>query len=136
MRKTVLSILLGLGAISFAAPADAQVINRLFLPVEAARAAGRTVFAEHCMACHGKSGVAAGYAPSLINVIGRRAGSEPGFAYSPALKNAKVVWSDDTLTKWITNAPATIPGTQMPHVSITDPAERQYVIAYLKTLHR
>jgi cytochrome c len=86
------------------------------------------------MACHGRAGVAAGYAPSLIGVIGRPAGSVPGFAYSPALRKSGIVWSDDKLMKWISNAPATVPGTPMPHVSLADPAERFYVLEYLKTL--
>ena len=86
------------------------------------------------MACHGRAGVAAGYAPSLIGVVGRHAGSAPGFPYSPALKNSGIVWYEDNLVKWITNAPALVPGTKMPRVSITDPAERLYLREYLKTL--
>jgi cytochrome c len=109
----------------------------LFSVVDAERAAGQQLFADHCGACHGRAGVAAGYAPSLIGVVGRRAGSVAGFPYSRALSNSGIIWSEDNLVKWITNAPAMVPGTQMPHVSITDPAERLYVGEYLKTLsHR
>jgi len=115
-------------------PAGAQYGR--FEVVDAQRAAGRELFAEHCMACHGRAGVAAGYAPSLIGVFGRRAGSASGFPFSAALKKSGIVWSDDKLMKWISNAPATVPGTPMPHVSITDPAERLYIIEYLKTLSR
>lgn len=132
MRNSFLSILAGVATISCVAPAAAQYVK--FSIPDAERAAGRTLFAEHCMACHGKAGVAAGYAPSLIGVVGRHAGSAPGFPYSAALKNSGLVWSDDKLMKWISNAPATVPGTPMPHVSIIDPAERLYIIEYLKTL--
>jgi cytochrome c len=134
VRKPALSIVVGLLAIATIAPAAAQYGRFDF--ADAQRAAGRTLFAEHCMACHGRTGVAAGYAPSLIGVFGRRAASAPGFPYSAALKKTGIVWSDEKLMKWISNAPATVPGTPMPHVSIVDPAERLYVIEYLKTLRR
>ena len=132
MPKSALSVLLGLVALLAVGTAAAQYGRFDF--VDAQRAAGRTLFAEHCMACHGKAGVAAGYAPSLIGVVGRHAGSAPGFPYSTPLRKSGLVWSDDKLMKWISNAPATVPGTPMPHVSIVDPAERLYIIEYLKTL--
>ncbi len=100
----------------------------------AERVAGEQLFRDHCGACHGRDGMAKGYAPSLRDVIGRRAGSAPGFPYSAALRASGIVWSEDNLTKWIENAPAMVPGTPMPHVSISDPAERLYVFEYLKSL--
>ena len=38
------------------------------------------------------------------------------------------------LRAWIADPSHTVPGTLMPHVSLSDPAEQLYVIAYLKTL--
>jgi cytochrome c len=134
MRKSIVLLILA-GTTAMSVPvANAQFGFGKFNVVDAQRAAGRTLFAEHCMACHGRAGVAAHYAPSLAGVSGRRAGSAPGFPFSPALKNSGLSWSDANLMKWISNAPATVPGTPMPHVSIADPAERTYIIAYLKTL--
>jgi cytochrome c2 len=40
--------------------------------------------------------------PSLHGLIGRKAGSVPGDAYSPAMKNVNVIWNDDTLSKYRT----------------------------------
>jgi cytochrome c len=134
MRKTALLIAMGL-AVSPAPPAGAQY-GRFSIPA-AQRAAGRQLFAEHCAVCHGRAGVAAGYAPSLIGISGRHAGSAPGFPFSQALKHSGIVWSDDKLMKWISDAPAAVPGTPMPHVSLADPAERLYIVEYLRTLsHR
>ena len=42
----------------------------------------------------------------------------PGFAYSPAMKNANVVWNDDTLSRYLTDPKAFIPGDKMPFVGI------------------
>jgi len=121
-------------AVATTLPALKAQIVRPWSFTAAERVAGEKLFQDHCGACHGRAGVASGYAPSLIDVIGRRAGSAPGFPYSPALKASGIVWSEDNLTKWIANAPALVPGTQMPHVSISDPAERLYVFEYLKSL--
>lgn len=132
MRAIILSILLGAAMVSPLTPARAAI--GMFSEIHAERVAGQQVFANHCAACHSPAGVAAGLAPSLIGVAGRRAGSAAGFPYSPALRNSGIVWSDDNLTKWIGNAQATVPGTLMPHVSIADPAERLYLREYLKSL--
>jgi cytochrome c len=132
MRISALSMLIGGVMMPLMLPAAAQYGR--FEIVDGQRAAGRQLFAEHCMACHGRAGVAAHYAPSLIGVFGRPAGSAPGFPYSEALKHSGIVWSDEKLMKWISDAPATVPGTPMPHVSIADPAERLFIIEYLKTL--
>ncbi len=100
---------------------------------DAEREAGQQLFKDHCGACHGKrTGVP--FAPNLIGVVGRPAGSEPGFPYSPALKNSGLIWTEDNLNKWLADNSKLVPNTLMPHVSISDPAERIYIIAYLKGL--
>ena len=134
MRKSVLTILLGVAVLWSAGPASAIVYG--WNVGDAERAAGKQLFADHCGTCHGRAGVAKGFAPSLVGVIGRRAGSAPGFPYSEQLKKSGIVWSEDIMLKWIANAPGTVPGTPMPHVSITDPVERLYIFEYLKTVSR
>ena len=47
--------------------------------------------------------------PSLHGLIGRKAGSVPDFAYSPAMKNSNVTWNDDTLSKYLSDPKAFIP---------------------------
>jgi cytochrome c2 len=51
-----------------------------------------------------------------------------------ALKKSGLTWTEDNLRAWIADPSHTVPGTLMPHVSLSDPAEQLYVIAYLKTL--
>jgi cytochrome c len=81
-----------------------------------------------------KPGIVAALAPSLKDVVGRKAGSVAGFPYSPALKNSGLVWTEDNLRKWIADGAHLVPGMVMPHVAITDPAELLYIVEYLKTL--
>jgi cytochrome c len=39
-------------------------------------------------------------------VVGRTAGKVPDFNYSKAVKSSGVVWSEETLDKWLTNPQA------------------------------
>jgi cytochrome c len=71
--------------------------------------------------------------PQLRSVYGRRSGSALDFRYSEALKNAKNIWNDDTLDKWLTDTDAFIPDNDM-NFRVPSPDERRDIIAYLKTL--
>lgn len=87
-----------------------------------------------CSVCHSvKPGVNI-IGPSLYGVYGRKSGSEPGFHYSAAMKKLDVTWNAATLNRWLTNPQAMAPGTIMAMPGVKDPAKRQAIIAYLKTL--
>lgn len=87
-----------------------------------------------CSACHavvpGKNGIG----PSLAGIVGKKAASVPGFAYSDALKNANVTWTDAALDKWLQAPMKMVPGTRMVFGGITDAAKRKELIDYMKTL--
>ena len=100
--------------------------------LDAERAAGQKLFNDHCAACHASKQQVFG--PSLNGVVGRPAGSVAGFPYSDALKKSGVVWTEDNLLKWLAGPASMIPDALMPHVSFGDPAERVYVVEYLKSL--
>jgi len=101
---------------------------------KAMEVAGQKVFADRCAVCHAQKAGARPLGPSLRGVVGRPAASVAGFPYSDALKKSGLTWTDDNLRAWIADPSHTVPGTLMPHVSLSDPAEQLYVIAYLKTL--
>jgi cytochrome c len=69
--------------------------------------------------------------PNLHGLFGRKAGSVPGFNYSPALKASKIVWNAQTLDQFLAAPAQKVPGTRMP-MKVTDPAKRAALIAYLK----
>jgi len=94
-------------------------------------AAGRTLFATVCSACHAADQNKAG--PLLEGVMGRRAGSVPGYPYSAALLQAGITWDAGTLDQWLAGPQHFIPGAQMPY-SLPDAIRRRDVIAYLETL--
>ncbi|MBC2670080.1 c-type cytochrome [Novosphingobium piscinae] len=91
------------------------------------------VFAR-CAVCHNAAkGAGAKIGPDLWGVYGGKA-ARGGFAYSAALKAARLKWDDATLDKWITAPMALVPGTIMSFPGIKDPAKRAEIIAYLKQL--
>ena len=100
------------------------------LPSKAAQQVdGRALFQKRCGGCHALDRDKEG--PRLGGVYGRKAGTIDSFQYSDALKNSKVVWSDETLDRWLTNTEALVPNNDMTfHVESAE--ERKAIIAYLK----
>lgn len=88
---------------------------------------GKTVY-QICMGCHSLDEDDVG--PHHRGVVGRVAGTVPGYAYSPALKNSHIVWSPDTLDRWLTNPQALVPGVKM-FFAMPSAQDRADVIAYL-----
>ncbi|CAH2602606.1 C-type cytochrome [Rhodovastum atsumiense] len=94
-------------------------------------AAGKQVF-HRCLACHSVEPGKLGFGPNLHGIVGRPAASLPTFVYSDALKQSGLVWTEDNLRHWIAGNTTFVPGTRMRHVAITDRAEQDYLLAYLK----
>lgn len=87
-----------------------------------------------CLSCHALQPGRNGIGPSLAGIVGRKAASVPGFAYSPALSAANLTWDRPTLDRWLTAPMKTVPGTRMIYAGLSDPARRKEVIDYLETL--
>ena len=87
-----------------------------------------------CGVCHKVTPNASGMGPSLWEVGGRKAGSVAGFAYSPALKSSKIVWTRDNLIAFITNPRAKVPGTRMAFAGLKNPKDAAEVADYLLSL--
>ncbi len=103
----------------------------------AADAAHGEVVFKQCKICHQVGpGAKATVGPEQNNLIGSKAGSRPGYNYSPAMKAAGekgLVWDEDTLNKYLENPKAVVPGTKMIFAGLKKPEDRADVIAYLKT---
>jgi cytochrome c len=93
----------------------------------------RLAFNNHCRTCHTTREGDNRLGPSLYGVVGRQAGTAPGFAYSSAMKNAGITWDAQNLDHYIENPEAVVPGNRMkPYSGISDPAERAKIIAHLE----
>jgi cytochrome c len=95
-------------------------------------AAGEKVFA-HCAPCHSNKPGENKFGPSLAGVIGRKSGTEPGYNYSSAMKEANVMWDEKSLDEYLQGPGKFVRGTRMVYF-VPNEKDRQDVIAYLKTL--
>lgn len=94
---------------------------------------GEQVYAR-CQACHALAYDRVG--PRHCGLIGRTAGSVPGFTYSAAMKNSHIVWTDKTLDRFLTSPLKMVPGTAMTYDGVPDAKDRADLIAYLKSANQ
>jgi nitrite reductase (NO-forming) len=92
-------------------------------------AAGRLVFRK-CQACHSMEPGKVMLGPSLAGILGRKAGSEAGYSYSPAMKQANIVWDAKTLDAYLTDPQKVVPGNKMPFPGLKTDTDRADVIAF------
>jgi len=92
---------------------------------------GKEIYDARCSACHSVDDNRVG--PMHLGVLGRKAGGVKSYQYSGALNKSKVVWSHDTLTAWLSNPEALIPGQRMGY-AMDNAQDREDVVAYLATL--
>ena len=118
MRTMTRRTALALGAGS-AAAADIQAGDKTF---------------NKCRQCHRiGEGATNFYGPVLNGVVGRKAGTVPGYNYSEATKNSGIVWTEDALKVYVRQPKATVAGTNMTFAGLTDPVEIDNVIAFIAT---
>ena len=84
-----------------------------------------------CAACHALQYDRVG--PRHCGLLGRRAGSIPGFDYSPAMKRSKLIWTKENLSRFLADPVGVVPGTTMTYAGVDDAKERADLIAYLGT---
>lgn len=111
----------------FQAPAPAAAQDNV--------AAGRRVFTTSCALCH--MATANGHSmvgPNLYGVVGRRAASAPGFAYSPAMRGAAITWTPAQIEAFVQHPAQVVPGTHMTFAGLRSPEQATAVAAYLNSL--
>mgnify|MGYP001321835585 CR=1 FL=1 len=97
--------------------------------------AGQKVYLSRCQSCHSvEKGGSNRLGPLLFGVMGRKAGTLPGYAYSRPLKRSNFVWTDDALRKWLKRPNQTLPGTRMAFAGLSNPKQIEDLIAYMHTL--
>ena len=118
MRSVIFAAMLTVVSISGAQAQDA--------------AAGEKIFGV-CKACHQIGETAKNsVGPVLNGVIGRPAGTYPGYSYSAANKNSGITWDEATFREYIKDPRAKIPGTKMIYAGLRDEQKVNDLLAYLK----
>jgi len=117
----------GLGTPAVSQPASSSSA------ASSAAGSGASLFDEQCGSCHTVGPASDPLAPTLKGVFGRKIAGRADFAYSDALKAKGGTWNQQTLDVFLTDPASFAPGTQM-YAGAPDPATRQAIIDYLKTV--
>lgn len=89
-----------------------------------------------CLVCHSTKQATQRTGPSLFGIVGRKAGTEPGYnRYSKAMLESNITWSPELLDKWIEDPRALMPRTRMLFSGLRDPVERQLIVDFLQRLN-
>ena len=95
---------------------------------------GLLAFNNACRTCHTMKEGDNRQGPSLAGIFGRKAGSLPGFNYSPSMKQSGITWDEATLDKFIADPEQVVHGSTMkPYGGITDAAQRKTIVDFLKS---
>ena len=117
-RSCLIAFAMGLGLMTSAKAQDAAAGEKDFLV---------------CRACHQIGpGAKIAVGPVLNGVVGRKAGTYPGYSYSTANKDSGIVWTPEELDKYLIAPQAVVPHTKMIFPGLKDDQKRKDVIAYLE----
>jgi cytochrome c len=94
---------------------------------------GEAAFVRQCAICHTiNKGGDNRVGPNLFGVIGRHAGSAPGFKYTNAFRNtANFEWSEGLLGPWISLPAVMVPGTAMGVFPGVSDRDKDDIVAYV-----
>ena len=118
-------------------PAEAPTIQATgdlaTLMASADTARGKILFLQ-CRACHSlvPEAEAGKIGPTLYGVIGRAAGTAPGFLYSDAVAKSGITWTPEQIDKWLQRPSEFLPGNKMVFIGIQSPEDRANIIAYIQ----
>jgi streptogramin lyase/cytochrome c2 len=94
--------------------------------------AGKALYAQ-CVTCHTlEQGGTHLNGPNLWGIFGSKAASQPGVAYSQALRGSGLVWTDTTIDNFLRKPAEFIPNNTMAFIGIADAQARRELIEYLK----
>ena len=95
-------------------------------------AAGRAAF-KRCANCHQVgAGARSNFGPQLNGILGRRAGSAPDFAYSPAFRRAGFTWNEKNLAAFLRDPDEVVPGNKMRFWGLRSERQIADLLAFLR----
>ena len=119
-------------ALLFCAPLPALAAD-----LAAKLARGERLFGSRCASCHSVGPAArSGFGPQLNGLYGRRAGSAPGYRYSPAMASSAIVWNDKTLAAFLDSPGDVVPGNKMRFWGMGNEGQVADLLAYLRSVQQ
>lgn len=98
-------------------------------------AQGEQIF-KKCGACHTVADKTNKVGPSLLGVVGRKVASVPDFSYSDSMKEygaTGAIWDEKALDTYLADPKAVVAKTKMAFPGLKVQADRDNIIAYLKS---
>src|SRR6185503_20425938 len=120
LRAMIAPLVFAFAAVALSAAGSAQ---------EADVAHGQAVFRK-CQACHSLEKGVDKVGPSLHGVIGRQAGTLPGYSYSRAVSDSGLIWTELVLDAYLADPRDFLPGNKMTFAGLKQQADRRDVLAY------
>lgn len=140
----VLAVASWSGATVSAGEPDLQAVGAEMAAAEVA--VGKVLFNRKCARCHTAEEAENDVGPSLYRVVGRPAGTFPGYDYSSSIRDSGLVWDEENLRKYINDPHAFVPckkiqikalsmcpGIHMKFHGFRNPYAAKAVVAYLKS---
>jgi len=87
---------------------------------------------QECAACHRLEAGVNEVGPSLHGLFSRKAGELSDFRYSPAMRRSGIIWTAETLDRYIADPQGVVPANRMPYAGMSNPSDRADLIAYLQ----
>jgi cytochrome c len=95
---------------------------------------GSQIFERRCASCHEHAAPSSGtLGPNLAGIVGRKAGTGNSGVHSRAMAESGIVWSRDSLKRFLSNPGREVPGTIMP-VRVEDPKQLEDLLVYLESM--
>ncbi|MGH1419389.1 MAG: c-type cytochrome [Hyphomicrobiaceae bacterium] len=94
----------------------------------------KSTIRQRCSNCHAIEAGTKRFAPPLVGLIGRKAGSYEGFAYTKKIKDLNFNWTAEALNDWLAGTTFKTPDIRKRHVGIEQPELRKAVVEYITTL--
>jgi cytochrome c len=96
-------------------------------------AKGEAAYVRQCAICHTiDKGGDHRLGPNLFGIVGRRAGTAPGFKYTNAFRTvATFEWNEGLLGPWIALPAVMVPGTAMGVFPGVSDRDKDDIVAYL-----
>jgi cytochrome c2 len=103
-------------------------------PGSSQAADGSVLFKSTCTVCHSAQLGQNKIGPSLFGVVGRKAGTAPGYTYSAAMSKADLTWDPGNLDKYLADPHSFVPNNKMTFIGVKKAEDRKAIIDYLGSL--
>lgn len=109
------------------------VLSSISVRAASDAAVGKQIYDTRCLGCHGDEKTAGTIGPSLVGIVGRKAGTGESGVHSRALMESGIRWDEASLRRFLAAPSKQVPGTIMP-VSVSDPQQIDDLLAYLRMI--